>query len=188
MPRLLTPAVAEKGYQEALSRVIDSSGHYSPPQLLLQVDPAFAEAHSCWFAVGDPRPRDRGRRTRGLHGHPARVEREERGFPRLPRNAGGCAAHDPHPSGRVGGQGQVMAGRPAKDARDDAAVRGGCAFIDVFAFVVDMGGFSSAFLRDLMSFHSKFVNPHLRRLRLDVFRAVANLPMETPHLQTAALK
>ena len=61
-------------------------------------------------------------------------------------------------------------------------------FIDLLAFLVDMGGFSSAFLRGLMNFHSKFVNPHLRRLRLDVFRVVANLPMETPHLQTAALK
>ena len=39
-------------------------------------------------------------------------------------------------------------------------------FIDLLAFVVDMCGASSACLRDLTNFHSKFVNPQLRRLRL----------------------
>ena len=43
-------------------------------------------------------------------------------------------------------------------------------------------------LTDLKNFHSKFVNPKVRRLNLEVFSLFGNLPLELPHLKIAALK
>ena len=61
-------------------------------------------------------------------------------------------------------------------------------FLDMYAFVADMGADGSKFLHDLKEFHQKFVNPQVRRLRLDAF-AVANLlPLEMPHLKVAFVK
>ena len=61
-------------------------------------------------------------------------------------------------------------------------------FIDLYSFVVDLGGQQSSFLADLKSFHQRFVNPQLRRLRLDSFAAANALPFEMPHLKVALLK
>ena len=61
-------------------------------------------------------------------------------------------------------------------------------FIDLYAFVVDLGGEQSVFLQDLKAFHQRFVNPKLRKARLEAF-AVANLlPIEMPRLKVASLK
>ena len=61
-------------------------------------------------------------------------------------------------------------------------------FIDLYAFVVDLGGAQSTFLQDLKSFHQRFVNPKLRRVRLDAFATANALPIEMPHLKVASLK
>ena len=61
-------------------------------------------------------------------------------------------------------------------------------FIDLYAFVADMGGDQSWFLHDLKVFHQKFVNPQLRRLRLDAFAVVNQLSLESPHLKMAFVK
>ena len=56
-------------------------------------------------------------------------------------------------------------------------------FIDLYAFVVDMGANESTFLHGLKAFHEKFVNPQIRRLRLDAFTTAGALPFEMPHLK-----
>ena len=61
-------------------------------------------------------------------------------------------------------------------------------FIDLFAFMMDMGGDQSTFLVDLKTFHTKFVNPQVRRLKLEVFSLLSFLPLDMPHLKIAALK
>lgn len=61
-------------------------------------------------------------------------------------------------------------------------------FLDLYRFVLDLGGVDAPFLTDLRVFHEKFVDAKLRRLRLSTF-AVANLlPISTPHLKIAAIK
>ena len=61
-------------------------------------------------------------------------------------------------------------------------------FIDLYAFVVDLGGQTSPFLNDLRAFHQRFVNPHLRRLRMDAFAHCNTLPIEMPHVKVAMIK
>ena len=61
-------------------------------------------------------------------------------------------------------------------------------FIDLYAFVVDLGGAQSMFLDDLKAFHQKFVNPKVRRVRLEAFAAANALPIEYPHLKVALMK
>ena len=61
-------------------------------------------------------------------------------------------------------------------------------FIDLYAFVVDLGGQNSVFLQDLRAFHQRFVNPQLRRLQLESFLAANALPIEMPHLKIALVK
>ena len=61
-------------------------------------------------------------------------------------------------------------------------------FIDLYAFVVDLGAGKSIFLQDLKTFHQRFVNPKIRRVRLDAFAAANALPIEMPHLKVALLK
>ena len=61
-------------------------------------------------------------------------------------------------------------------------------FIDLYSFVVDMGGDESHFLHDLKAFHQHFVNAHKRRLRLDAFSMAIAFPLDRPHLKVASLK
>ena len=42
-------------------------------------------------------------------------------------------------------------------------------FLDMYRFIVDIGSFEAPFVKDLMAFHQQFVDPNLRRLRLNVF-------------------
>ena len=61
-------------------------------------------------------------------------------------------------------------------------------FINVYALVADLGGEQSMFLQDLKSFHQRFVNPQLRKARLEAFASANVLPIEMPHLKVASSK
>ena len=61
-------------------------------------------------------------------------------------------------------------------------------FMHVFRLIVDLGGDSSPFVKDLSAFTGRFVDPSTRRLRLAQFAVVANLPLNNPLLKIAMLK
>ena len=61
-------------------------------------------------------------------------------------------------------------------------------FVNVFKLVIDLGADRAPFLASLQSFASKFVNPQVRRLRLNAFSSAAGLPLECPRLKIAVLK
>ena len=61
-------------------------------------------------------------------------------------------------------------------------------FLDLHSFVVDMGGFRANYLEDILSFHEKFVDPMVRRIRLSSLAVVNLFPLEFPHLKIASVK
>ena len=61
-------------------------------------------------------------------------------------------------------------------------------FVNVFKLVIDLGADGAPFLASLQSFASKFVNPQVRRLRLNAFSSASDLPLECPRLKIAVLK
>jgi len=61
-------------------------------------------------------------------------------------------------------------------------------FLELFKFVVDLGGVRGPFLRDLRTFHEKFVDPMLRRVHLHVFQILNALPVQLSHLKVAGAK
>jgi hypothetical protein len=65
---------------------------------------------------------------------------------------------------------------------------GSDSFIDMYRYVLDLGGAQSAFLADLGTFHEQFVDPKCRRLRPEVFKCFNMLLPQHPHLKVAAAK
>ena len=61
-------------------------------------------------------------------------------------------------------------------------------YLDLYSFVIDLGGGKAPFLDDLRRFHEKFVDPTVRRIRLAAFQAANSLPLEWPHLKVALVK
>ena len=62
------------------------------------------------------------------------------------------------------------------------------AFIDMFAFVVNLGGSDGGYLQDLFYFHEKFVDATVRRMSLSALEPVNLFPLEFPRLKVAAVK
>ena len=61
-------------------------------------------------------------------------------------------------------------------------------FIDLHAFVVNMGGHQANFLADMKAFRENFVDTSHRRIRLAALGPVNMLPLQVPYLKTAAIK
>ena len=61
-------------------------------------------------------------------------------------------------------------------------------FLDMYRFIVDIGSFEAPFVKDLMAFHQHFVDPKVRRLRLNVFAAMSEFGLKFPHLKIAGIK
>jgi hypothetical protein len=61
-------------------------------------------------------------------------------------------------------------------------------FLDLYRFVIDLGSGAASFLPDLRSFHERFVDPKVRRLRLIDFAAMNLFPSEMPYLKVAGIK
>jgi hypothetical protein len=60
-------------------------------------------------------------------------------------------------------------------------------FIDLFEFVVTMGGRSAGFIDELLDFAAVFVDSKQRQLRLLAFAMVNKMPAETPRAKIAVL-
>ena len=60
-------------------------------------------------------------------------------------------------------------------------------FIDLFEFVVTMGGKEAGFVDGFLDFASKFVDSKQRQLRLVAFATVNKMPWETPRAKVAVL-
>ena len=60
-------------------------------------------------------------------------------------------------------------------------------FIDLFEFVVTMGGRSAGFIDELLDFAGAFVDSKQRQLRLLAFAVVNKMPAETPCAKIAVL-
>ena len=60
-------------------------------------------------------------------------------------------------------------------------------FMDLFEFVVNMGAGKNPFVQQLLDFGSAFVDQKTRRLRLQAFQVVNQLPMTTPRCKVAVL-
>jgi hypothetical protein len=61
-------------------------------------------------------------------------------------------------------------------------------FIELYRFVIDLGSGAASFLPDLRSFHERFVDPKVRRIRLIDFAAMNLFPAEMPYLKVAGIK
>jgi hypothetical protein len=61
-------------------------------------------------------------------------------------------------------------------------------FLELYRFVIDLGSGAASFLPDLRSFHERFVDPKVRRLRLTDFAAMNLFPAEMPYLKIAGIK
>jgi hypothetical protein len=60
-------------------------------------------------------------------------------------------------------------------------------FLDLFEFVINMGGNKSSFIPHLLDFGSKFVDQKQRQLRLQTFAEVNKLPLECPRSKVAMI-
>lgn len=60
-------------------------------------------------------------------------------------------------------------------------------FIELFDFVVSLGGSSNVFVPELLDFGSKFVDPKQRQLRLNAFAEANKLPLKTPRTKVAMI-
>ena len=61
-------------------------------------------------------------------------------------------------------------------------------YLELFNFIINVGGQGGQFLVDLRDFHKKFVDPAIRRLRLSTFGCLNSIPLEMPHLKIAGAK
>jgi hypothetical protein len=61
-------------------------------------------------------------------------------------------------------------------------------FLDMYKFIVDIGCHDAPFVKDLMAFHQQFVDPKIRRLRLNAFATMSEFGLKFPHLKIAGLK
>ena len=64
----------------------------------------------------------------------------------------------------------------------------GAEFVGTFKLVIDLGAGKAPFLASLQGFAARFVNPQVRKLRMQAFSAVAALPDKVPRLKIAILK
>ena len=60
-------------------------------------------------------------------------------------------------------------------------------FIDLFEFVVTMGGQTAGFIAELLEFAATFVDSKQRQLRLSAFAMVNKMPAQTPRSKIAVL-
>ena len=61
-------------------------------------------------------------------------------------------------------------------------------FLHLFKLVCDAGGEGSIHMKDLFSFTGVFVNPKVRKMRLETYGVIALYPEEFPKLKNACLK
>ena len=61
-------------------------------------------------------------------------------------------------------------------------------FLQMFKFVCDAGGPDSIHLKDLFAFTTGFVNPHMRKMRMEAFGVIAQYPLEFPRIKNASMK
>ena len=61
-------------------------------------------------------------------------------------------------------------------------------FLELYRFIVDLGGDGAPFIQDLRSFHERFVDPKVRKIRLSVFGCMNLLALDMPHLKVAGVK
>lgn len=60
-------------------------------------------------------------------------------------------------------------------------------FVDLFDFVVTMGGKKAGFVDELLEFAERFVDPKQRQLRLAAFAVANKMPMEVPRAKVAVI-
>jgi hypothetical protein len=60
-------------------------------------------------------------------------------------------------------------------------------FFDMYRFIFGLGSLDAPFVKDLMAFHQHFVDPKVRRLRLNVFATMSELGLNFPHLKIAGI-
>ena len=61
-------------------------------------------------------------------------------------------------------------------------------FLHLFKVVCDAGGESSIHMKDLFSFTGVFVNPKIRKMRMEAYGVIAPYPVEFPKIKNACLK
>jgi hypothetical protein len=61
-------------------------------------------------------------------------------------------------------------------------------FLELYRFIVDLGGDEAPFIQDLRSFHERVVDPNVRKIRLPVFGCMNLLALDMPHLKVAGVK
>ena len=61
-------------------------------------------------------------------------------------------------------------------------------FLSMFKVVCDAGGHGSMHLKDLFSFTSVFVNPMVRKMRIEAFGVISQYPVEFPRIKNASMK
>ena len=61
-------------------------------------------------------------------------------------------------------------------------------FLELFRFVVDLGANTGPFITDLRSFHDKFVDPKLRKIRSSTFILFNMIPEQFSFMKVAAVK
>ena len=175
------------GEGDAVSRIVDQSGKLSVG-LLQQVDPAFATAVQsglCWeilsHAIEQEEPDGCAVIQSALNAKNGLflVAHEMQALSRLMTLTSSSAVA----GARLSWQSvYARVQETLPEFSDDKN------FIDLYSFVVDLGGAQSFFLQDLKSFHQRFVNPKKRRVRLEAFASANALPIEMPHLKVASLK
>ena len=61
-------------------------------------------------------------------------------------------------------------------------------FVHAFKLVIDAGGAGSVHMEDMEKFTSVYVNPKLRKLRMEAYAIVASYPVDFPKIKNACLK
>lgn len=61
-------------------------------------------------------------------------------------------------------------------------------FVHAFKMVCDAGGDSSVHMKDLHDFTSVYVNPKLRKMRMEAYATVSGYPLEFPRIKNACIK
>jgi len=56
-------------------------------------------------------------------------------------------------------------------------------FVHAFRLVIDAGGAGSVHMQDLENFTSVYVNPKLRKMRMEAYAIVAPYPVEFPNIE-----
>ena len=61
-------------------------------------------------------------------------------------------------------------------------------FVWAFRLVCDAGGATSVHMRDLHEFTTVYVNPKLRKMRMEAYAVVAPYPVQFPQIKNACIK